>query len=457
MSFPATPRPNVLFVIADDHRHDALGSAGHPVVRTPTLDALAARGTRFSRAYQMGGLIAAVCSPARASLLTGRNVIAADAERIATSCAGCKVSVPANLLTLPELFRRAGYTTFITGKWHNDVAALQRSFSDGRRIFIGGMSEHTHMPLHDYSPTGDYATPEVAAGFSTELFCTAAAEFIERQREPFFLYLALTSPHDPRTPPGRFARLYPPDSLPLPPSFLPDHPFDNGEIDIRDETLAPKPLTPEVIRQHLADYYGMISHQDEQLGRVLAALERTSFAANTVVVYVSDHGLALGSHGLLGKQNLYEPSVRVPLLLSGPGVPRGAVCERLVYSLDLYATLAGLAEITVPEATESRPLLATAGDDGAPGRETIFSMYKDCQRMVRDDRWKLIRYRVNGVERLQLFDLQNDPGEMRDLAADPAHADIVSRLLDRLGGWQKRVEDRWMPVVATNPAPEAQG
>jgi arylsulfatase A-like enzyme len=395
----------------------------------------------------MGGLIAAVCSPTRAALLTGRNAVAANAGPVASSSPSRIVDIPRDAATLPELFRRAGYDTFITGKWHNDTAALERSFARGRRVFIGGMSEHTQVPLRDRSPDGDYNTPpRFETGFSTELFCDAAIDFLSGRSgaEPFFLYLSLTSPHDPRTPPAPYAAAYPTEGMPLPANFLPAHPFDNGELFIRDELLAPKPLTPAVIQGQLSDYFGMVAHQDEQLGRVVAALGRGGLLADTIIVYVSDHGLALGSHGLLGKQNLYEPSVRVPLLISGPGIPSGRTCDRLVYSLDLYATLAALAGLPVPGGLESTPLPLLGG----AGRDRVFAMYKDCQRMVCEGRWKLIRYRVGGRERLQLFDLENDPHELRDLAEAPAHQPACQRLLALLKAWQMSIGDRWLPLPA---------
>ena len=241
--------------------------------------------------------------------------------------------------------------------------------------------------------------------------------------------------------------MYDPDRIELPPNFLPAHPFDNGELEIRDEKLAPKPLVPATLRQHLADYYGMISHQDEQLKRVLTALRASGAEENTIIVYVSDHGLALGRHGLLGKQNLYEHSVRVPMLLSGPGIAAGVICREMVYSLDLYATLAGLAGHS-GRSRPRQPESARCRWRAAPqrGRDLVFALYKDCQRMACDGRWKLIRYRVKGRERLQLFDLAQDPDELNDLSAEPRRQAELERLRSQLAEWQRTIGDRWMPV-----------
>ena len=231
----------------------------------------------------------------------------------------------------------------------------------------------------------------------------------------------------------------------LPANFQPQHPFDNGEISIRDEALAQKPLSGDVLKQHLADYQGMVAHQDAELGRVFAALRSGGLESNTIVVYVSDHGLALGSHGLLGKQNLYEHSLRVPLLMAGPGVPAGAVDHSLVYSMDLYATLAHLAGISLTGSLDCQPLPSIAATTAIAHRENIFAMYKDVQRSIRDARWKLIRYHVNGADRLQLFDLQEDPDELNDLSVISGHEETIRRLLGLLREWQQRVGDHWMP------------
>jgi arylsulfatase A-like enzyme len=440
-----TQRPNILFVIVDDHRADAIAALGHSAVLTPVLDGLVASGVAFTQARIMGALMPAVCAPSRACLLTGRTIFRADAAPALARGPDFEVRLPADATTLPECFRAAGYETFLTGKWHNDEDALLRSFEFGRNIFKGGMCIHTGVPVHDLAAFRAGSPAQTATGFSTEIFCGTAEKFI-REREcsrPFFACLALTSPHDPRTPPPEYRALYDPAKLPLPENFLPDHPFDNGELAVRDERLAPKPLVPAALREELANYYGMISHHDAWIGRVLAALRETGQADNTLVVYVSDHGLALGSHGLLGKQNLYEHSIRVPLILSGPGVPHGEQRATPVYSLDLYATLCELAGVAAPAGLESRSLVPAMVSAAVKGREILCSAYMDLQRMATDGRWKLILYHVEGTERAQLFDLANDPHELRDLAGTPAQAGHIARLREQLARWQQQAGDYW--------------
>lgn len=432
--------PNILFIIADDHQSAAMGAYGDRIVRTPALDALAAGGTLFERCYIAGGFHPAVCVPTRAALLTAcspHRVLRVPRD-LGTETDFC---IEKSRTLLPERFRQAGWRTFGTGKWHNDHAAFQRSFDDGAAIFFGGMSSHREVPVHDFDPTGAYpqSAARVSDTFSTELFCNSAIAFLEgrqraRSQAPFFLYLALTSPHDPRTPPEEMEGIYPPEEMPLPSNYRPRHPFDNGGLDIRDERLAPLPRTKPAMQRELANYYGMISHQDRQLARVFGALDRMGERENTLVVYTSDHGLAMGQHGLLGKQNMYEHSVRTPLIMQGPGVPAGGRNSALVYAYDLFPTLC--------EMTGVRPL---AGSDGrsfasvAQGEKThrdcIFAFYKNEQRMVVEARWKRIDYEFNGTRRSQLFDLAEDPAETRDRSGDPACTAVRIRLGRQLDDW----------------------
>ncbi len=208
---------------------------------------------------------------------------------------------------------------------------------------------------------------------------------------------------------------------------MPAHPFDNGALVGRDENLAPHPRTPAVMRQHLADYYATITHLDFEVGRILGELDRLGLAENTIVIYTSDQGLAVGGrHGLMGKQNLYE-HVKPPLVVAGPGIPHGQ-SDALVYLYDLFPTICELAGAKTPPVAEGNSLLGIMHGKQTKIRDWLFTAYIAGQRMIRDDRWKLIQYNASGVRNRQLFDLQQDPDELRNLAEDPAFAPQRERL-----------------------------
>jgi hypothetical protein len=209
----------------------------------------------------------------------------------------------------------------------------------------------------------------------------------------------------------------------LPPNYSPEHPFDNGELRVRDEMLLPHPRTEQAVRQEIAAYYGMIGEVDAQIGRILDAAEVNGQLDNTIVILAGDNGLAVGSHGLLGKQSVYEHSVRVPLILAGPGVPRGERREALAYLFDVFPTIAALSGVTPPSTVQGLNLLPALRNPGFTVRPAAYFAYRDLQRAVRTaDDWKLIRYDVRGVQHTQLFNLHDDPFERRSLAGDPTYA-----------------------------------
>jgi len=237
--------------------------------------------------------------------------------------------------------------------------------------------------------------------------------------------------------------------MPLPANFLPQHPFDNGEMKVRDELLAPFPRTEADTRQQLCDYYGMVSSQDAQVGRLLAALEESGHADHTIIVYTGDHGLAIGSHGLFGKQNVYEHSASIPLLMTGPGIPRGGRSDALVYGFDIFPTLCNLLNIDPPNSIEGKSLDPIIAGREQAVRDSAFHTYihpnkgkaADTQHAVNDGRWKYIRYDVKGQTRVQLFDLQNDPEEIHDLVEDAAASKELPRLAKLLARWQADLAD----------------
>ena len=447
-------RPNVLFLIADDHRASAIGAYGDPTVRTPHLDGLCSEGTSFHRNYQMGGLRAAVCVPTRACVHTGAHLFRATLNNDIEDHQGLQTLDPGHTF-LAEMFRNNGYTTFGTGKWHNDKASFARSFSDAENIFFGGMDSHFAVPVQDHDPSGEYdsSRQRIGDGYSTDLFGDAAIRFIDSQdgSRPFFLYCAFTAPHDPRTLPPDWAGAYSPESMPLPPNFMSQHPFDNGDMWLRDEQLADFPRTPEETRRHIAEYYGMISDMDEKIGEILDALARNGLADNTIVVYTADHGLSVGQHGLLGKQNLYDHSVRVPLIMRGTGVPAARQVDALTHTYDVYPTLCELAGLDVPAHVDALSLSPLMDGSAAETRPYLHSVYRHVQRMVQDREWKLISYSKNvgegseGSDCTQLFHLASDPWELDDRAGDGDAAPVRERLEQELARWQAEVND---PLIA---------
>jgi arylsulfatase A-like enzyme len=191
---------------------------------------------------------------------------------------------------MPELLRENGYTTFATGKWHNKEESFLRGFEKGKAVFFGGMADHTQVEVVDLSPEGKFVNKRTGEKFSSELFADAAVEFLRehKQDKPFFVYVPFTASHDPRNPPMKYRQMYYKNRPALPKNFMPQHPFDNGHMVGRDENLAPWPRTEEVIRDQLAEYYGLVTHMDEQIGRILKELKRSGHAENTIIIYASD-------------------------------------------------------------------------------------------------------------------------------------------------------------------------
>lgn len=456
-SAPSEPgrRLNVILLLTDDQRFDTVRALGNGQIVTPNIDALAAAGTAFDHAYIMGGTCPAVCMPSRAMLHCGRSLFHVDS---------CGQEIPAGHALLGAHLRSAGYHTHGIGKWHNARSAFARSFSGGDEIFFGGMMDHWNVPVYRFDPTGTYgarlpAVTDPALGnkvlfreadhvhagrHSTDVVGDAAVRFLQDydRNEPFFLYASFLAPHDPRNMPEGYRRLYRPEDIVLPPNCLPEHPFDNGELQIRDERLEAWPRTPANIRRHVAEYYAMISHLDAAIGRILSTLRCTPYADNTIVVLAGDNGLALGQHGLMGKQSVYEHSVRVPLLFQGPGIPRGERRDAFVYLFDVFPTLCELVGLHPPRGVDGASLVPTLRDPRVGVRETVYCAYRHLHRSVRERQFKLIEYVVDGRRTTQLFDLRNDPWEQHNLCAEAEHRRTVDRLRETLAEERDAYGDR---------------
>lgn len=425
-----TIRPNVLFLFADDQRADALGVNGNKHIQTPHIDQLAKEGSYFTNAYVMGGHHGAICAPSRAMLLSGKSLF-----NVYDRLKGVE--------TMPMRFANHGYITFGTGKWHNEKEAFEASFQKGSRVYLGGMADHFNIAVRELSEDGILSEP-TKSGFSTDLFADAAIGFIEEyassdEKKPFFCYVSFTVPHDPYSPKPEYIGKYKEGTPPLPENYMPYHPFIFDNLTVRDENLTSWPRKPEVIQSILSDYYGLIHHLDDRVGDIVEVLKKNGLYDNTIIVYAADNGLAAGSHGLLGKQNLYEHSTKVPVILKGPGIPENAQFDAFVYLYDLYPTLAELAGVPSPEGIDGFSLVDVLNGTINEVRSSLFTAYRHTVRAVRDKDWKLIRYPERDYT--QLFNLSDDPHEMKNLAVDIQYEKKKEELIGLLKDWQRNSGD----------------
>jgi arylsulfatase A-like enzyme len=412
----AAKRPNVLFLFTDDQRADTVAALGNPHILTPNLDRLVQSGLVFHNTYCMGSTMPAVCLPSRTMMLSGRSLF--HIENRGEEAA-----------SFPKSMSGAGYFTYHHGKRSNTPHDIHRAFDQSR-----------YLKDREVRESG-YPGKEVA---------DRAVAFLQNYDEerPFFMYLAFAGPHDPRQANAEYLAKYNVGSMLLPANYLPLHPFDNGEMTVRDERLAPWPRAEQVVREHLRDYYAVITHMDAQIGRVLNTLEEIGEYENTLIVFSSDHGLAVGSHGLMGKQNLYEHSMRVPLVFSGPGIPQGKSASAFAYLFDIFPTVCDLVGTDVPTEIDGVSFAPVIRGSSSTGRETIYTAYREVQRGVRRGRWKLLRYPK--INRSQLFDLEADPHEQNDLSENPGQRERVvamSALLEQ----QRQANSDKTPLMTLTP------
>ncbi len=424
----AANKPNVVFLFADDMRADSVAALGNPVVKTPTLDALVQRGFVLRNAYCLGGNIGAVCTPSRNMLLSG-NVYFRWKDFTAPS-GGKGVLSPGDGPNWPLSMKDAGYETYHEGKRGNSALLIQARFE--HNLYINENADRT-------------------SGEPGKQIADDVTKFLRERKDPrpLFMYLAFGNPHDPRVADQPYMDLYDRDKIPLPRNFLPQHPFDNGEMTVRDEALLPWPRTPAAVRKELHEYYATITAMDHHMGRIVAALRELGQLDNTLLLFSADQGIAIGSHGLLGKQNLYDAGMKCPLVFAGPGIPHGA-SDALLYLLDIYPTILDLVGAAQPAGIDGVSFRPVLHGSAKTMRHELFFSYRDLQRGYRDDRWKLLRYPQVNVT--QLFDLQADPDEMQNLAGLPAQKERVAQLMDKLKEQQARYADI-LPLTVANPRP----
>lgn len=476
-SFAAERRPNILFILVDDQSPQDL-KMYNPLstLDTPNLDKLAAQGMVFDGAYHMGSSSGAVCTPSRHMIMSGRTV-----WHLPVSPWGAKTSPPAlEQSTIPAVFNRAGYATMRTCKQGNSYEAANKLFTVRHDATKRGGDEQSGSQWH----------AERVLDYLKQRETT-------KEEKPFLIYYGFSHPHDTRD--GR------PDLLakygatnhtdpnttpsphtqqpPLPANYLPKHPFDNTHADVRDEIDVSgvwKRRDEASIRNELGREYACSENIDIQVGRVLKKLEDMGELDNTYIIYTADHGISIGRHGLMGKQNLYQHTWRVPFIVKGPGIQPGSRVEGNIYLLDVLATLCDLASIPAPESNEGTSFKPVLQGQKKTVRDVLYGAYsggsKPGMRCVRQGDWKLIQYEApdRSVKETQLFNLAENPDEflaehartgpsLTNLASNPAYGTKLAEMQALLLAEMRRLDD---PFRFSNqpgddlpppPAPAAKG
>ncbi|RME94516.1 MAG: DUF4976 domain-containing protein [Verrucomicrobia bacterium] len=430
-------KPNVLFILVDDMNND-LGCYGHPLVKSPNIDRLAARGTRFDRAYCQFPL----CSPSRSSMLTG---LRPDVTRVFDLKYHFRTHLP-DIVTMPQLFKNHGWFTARIGKvyhygnpgtigtsglddpqsWDQVVNPRGRDKDEEARIT-------NHTPKRGLGSSLSFMEADGADAEQTDgLVVDETIHLLRRHRdEPFFIAAGLYRPHCPYVATRRYFDLYPLEKIHMPPVTKEDL------ADIPPPALLstrPHPwfgVTEQQAREAKRAYYATITFVDAQVGRLLDELDRLGLADRTILVFWSDHGYHLGEHGLWMKQSLFEQAARIPMIIAAPWQARkGTGCGRTVESLDIYPTLAELAGLTPPDNLAGRSLRPLLDDPEAPWDKPAFTQVwrrRFPGYSVRTERWRYTEW-DQGQQGVELYDHANDPEEYHNLARDPRYAEVVARL-----------------------------
>lgn len=429
-------RPNILFILTDDQSPYTVGAYGNKVCQTPNIDALAARGMRIDQAYHMGANRGAVCTPSRHMIMCGRTLwhlptAQVTRQRVLDQLAGKPLEkigwkVPAHTLnsnvpeglaenTIGAVFNRAGYDTMRTCKKGNSYAAANKQFTvvkdaTKRKTGQGGSAWHADQVL----------------GFLGERSGN------QKDANPFMIYFGFSHPHDPRYGEEDLLEKYGavnelgedaevnPKSPVLPVNYLAAHPFHHGHPGLRDEVAVQGVMRKRdevTVRNEKGREFACIENVDNQIGRVIAKLKEMGELDNTIVIFTADHGMSVGRHGLMGKQNLYEHTWRVPYIVAGPGVKQGHASGN-IYLLDTLATICDLAGIEAPETNEGDSFKSVLMGEKQTVRDVLYGCYcggtKPGMRSVRKGDWKLIKYETldGKVKETQLFNLAENPDEL---------------------------------------------
>ncbi len=453
LSHAAEPhKPNILFILVDDQSpFDFKFHNTESTLDSPNIDRLASGGMIIDAAHHMGSFTGAVCVPSRHMISSGRTVWHLPVGPGAKDC-------PPNLEknTLGPVFSRAGYATMRTCKQGNSYTAADKLFD----------------VVHDATKRG--GTDETGSAWHADRMLDYLGERkAKNDGRPFFIHLGFSHPHDIRDGTPELLAKYGatnhtdkskappahPKQPPLPPNWLPAHPFDNTNMNVRDEVSVSgvwNRRDEATIRNEIGREYACSENIDIQIGRVLKRLEETGELDNTYIFYTADHGIAIGRHGLQGKQNLYEHTWRVPMVVKGPGIKPGSRAPGNIYLGDLLATFCDLTGVSPPETNEGTSFKPVLLGEKQTVRDTLYGVYnggaKPGMRSVKQGDWKLIEYEAPGARETQLFNLKENPHELiaehknpkaTNLAKDPQHVAKLTEMRALLLAEMRRLNDPW--------------
>ena len=424
----ADDRPNFLFILTDDQAQATLGAYGNTICHTPNIDRIAKEGMLLTDAHHMGSWSGAVCLPSRTMIMTGRTVWRLPRRRRRNQPAAKYDATKIAQQSMGAVFTRAGYDTFRTCKNGNTFKAANELFT----VRHGGKDDRK---------------PDASDWHGQNAMDFLDKRQAENDDDPFLMYFGFSHPHDPRNGKQKYLDKYDAynsnqvatehrqNAPPLPRTWLPKHPFHHGHPNLRDEVKVPGVLTSRAeatVRNETGREYACIENIDVQVGRVLKKLEAMGELETTYVIFTSDHGMSVGRHGLMGKQNLYEHTWRVPFLVRGPGINAGSRASGFIYLLDVLPTLCDLAGIDKPDGVEGTSFRRVLEGRSDRVRDTLYGVYcggtKPGMRSVKTaDGWKLIRYDVldGEVRETQLFNLKDNPYEFLAEHHEPAVAKLI--------------------------------
>lgn len=424
--FEEKQKPNIILIFTDDQQWNTINALGNKNIYTPNMDRMVDGAFVFGNAYCFGGNLGAVCIPSRNMLMSGQTFFRFEEDIRQMEARGEKPRkkhyANPDWPTIPKAMKAAGYETYFREKSGSDNNPVVRTQFDH---------------YEDIHQINALRTGRPAQGIIDD-----AIQFLTEERnfeKPFFMYLGIPAPHDPRWSLKMFRDMYDVEKMPLPENYLPQHPWDIGTMTIRDECLEKWPRTEDAIRRHLFDYYSVITAMDYDFGRLLDVMEEKGLDENTILIFTSDQGLALGQHGLMGKQNIYEGTMKVPFFVKGPGIEKGS-SDALIYLHDIFPTLCNWAKTNVPEGIDGISFYNILNKKEHKTRKQLMLAYMDYQRSVRDERWKLIRFPK--IDKTMLFDLKTDPHETNNLAENPEYSEKITELIQKLDEERKAVGDK---------------